>query len=104
MARTRRGFLDGYPTYDDSEGRGSPEEWQSAFNERMGLDEAARILGDDEPLAILGLQAGATADDIKKAWRREAMKWHPDRNGGSADCAEKFIRAQAAYVKLTGSR
>jgi len=96
MART--GFLDGYRTYNDSEGRGSPEEWCSAFNKRMGLGEASRILGNDEPLAVLGLQAGATEGEIKKAWRREAKKWHPDRKNGSA---EKFIRAQAAYVKLT---
>lgn len=97
-----RGFMDGYRTYDDSAGRGSPDEWRAAFNERMGLDEAARILGDHEPLAVLGLQAGATSDEIKRAWRKEAMKWHPDRNNGSDECAKKFIRAQAAYVRLTG--
>jgi len=97
-----RGFMDGYKTYDPADGYGGPDEWRAAFNERMGLDEAARILGNEEPLAVLGLQAGATAAEIKKAWRREAMKWHPDRNGGDGECAEKFIRAQAAYVRLTG--
>jgi len=97
-----RGFMDGYRTYDDSAGRGSRDEWRAAFNERMGLDEAAQILGNDEPLTVLGLQAGATENEIKKAWRKQAMRWHPDRNGGNAECAKKFILAQAAYVKLTG--
>lgn len=98
-----RRFMDGYKTYDPvAEGYGDQKQWRSAFKERMGLDDAARILGDDEPLAILGLRAGASGDDIKKAWRREAKKWHPDRNDGSEECAKKFIRAQAAYVKLTG--
>lgn len=97
-----RGFMDSYQTYDTSEGYGSPDEWCEAFNERMGLDEAARILGDDEPLAILGLLVGATSEDIRKAYRREAMRWHPDRNGGCKDCEAKYIRAQAAYIKLGG--
>lgn len=92
-----RCFLDGYRTYDDSKGRGSPDEWRAAFNQRMGLDEATRILGNDDPLAVLGLRAGATGDEIKKAWRREAVRWHPDHERG---CAEKFKRAKAAHVKL----
>lgn len=96
------GFMDGYRTYDDTTGQGSPDEWRSSFNERMGLDEAARIIGNDEPLAILGLQAGATMDEIKKAWRKEVKKWHPDLNGGCTDCKAKFIRAQAAYETLGG--
>lgn len=94
-----RAFMDGYKTYDESEGHGSPDEWRSAFGQRMGLDEASEILGNDNPWTVLGLRAGASAADIKKAWRREAMRWHPDRNGG---CTEtKFILAQAAYTKLT---
>ena len=97
-----RAFMDGYRTYNASDGHGSPDEWREAFSQRMGLDEATRILGDDKPLAVLGLRTGATRDDIKRAYRREAMKWHPDRNGGDPACAEKFIRAQAAYEKLGG--
>lgn len=96
-----RAFMDGYKTYDEAEGRGSPDEWRAAFGRRMGLDEAAGILGDDDPWNILGLQVGATATEIKKAWRMKAMRWHPDRNGGSDDCAKMFIRCQAAYIKLS---
>jgi len=96
----KRGFLDGYKTYDDSAGRGSPDEWREAFGRRMSLDEANEVLGDDSPWAILGIRPGATSAEIKKAWRREAKKWHPDRHGGSEGAAEKLKRAKAAHVKL----
>ena len=97
----KRGFLDGYRTYDDSAGRGSPDEWRGAFGRRMGLDEAEGILGSDSPWAVLGISPGASLEQVKKAWRRAAHKWHPDRNGGSEDAAKRFIRANAAYVKLS---
>lgn len=41
----KKGFLDGYRTYDTSDGHGSRAEWQRGFTERMGLDEARRALG-----------------------------------------------------------
>jgi len=100
--KPKHGFLDGYRTYDPAvEGYGSPDEWRSAFNRTMGLDEAESILGADDPLAVLGLQSGATAQQIRKAWKRAAFKWHPDRNHGNEDHAsEQFKRAKAAHVKL----
>ncbi len=100
-AKKKRSFLDGYKTYDDSEGRGSKSEWRKSFGNRMGLDEARIILGDDDPLSIFRLQMGASPDEIKKAWRREALRWHPDRNNGCEESAKRFMRAKAAYVKLT---
>jgi len=95
-----RGFLDGYKTYDDSGGRGSPDEWRAAFGKRMGIDEANEILGDDSPWAVLGISPGATGREIKRAWRRQAHRWHPDRNGGDAAAEGRFKKAQAAWVKL----
>jgi len=95
-----RGFLDGYRTYDDSKGRGSPDEWRAAFGKRMGIDEANEILGDDSPWAVLGIRPGATGREIKRAWRRQAHRWHPDRNGGCESAAERFKKAKAAYVRL----
>jgi hypothetical protein len=41
----KKGFLDGYKTYDDHAGHGNSSEWQKAFAERMGLDEARQALG-----------------------------------------------------------
>ncbi len=48
----------------------------------------------------LGVERGATDDEIKQAYRRLAMKWHPDRNGGSADAEAKFKEVTEAYDVL----
>lgn len=101
--KAKRGFLDGYKTYDDSAGNGSPDEWRGAFGRRMGLGEAEAVLGSDSPWAVLGISPGASLEEVKKAWRRAAHRWHPDRNGGSEDAVKMFKRANAAYIKL-GSR
>lgn len=53
-----------------------------------------------DPYAILGISPGASAAEIKKAYRREAMKWHPDRNDSSAEAQERFQQAAMAYKIL----
>jgi molecular chaperone DnaJ len=49
---------------------------------------------------ILGLERGADADAIKKAYRALALQYHPDRNGGATDAEEKFREATQAYEVL----
>jgi len=49
----------------------------------------------------LELDRTATPDAIKSNYRRLAMKWHPDRNGGSAEAEEKFKRISEAYSVLS---
>lgn len=49
---------------------------------------------------VLGLRQGASDDEIKKAYRRKAMEFHPDRNQ-SLDAQEIFIRITEAYEYLT---
>lgn len=49
---------------------------------------------------ILGVQKTATADEIKKAYRNLAFKYHPDRNPGDAAAEEKFKQISAAYDVL----
>ena len=48
----------------------------------------------------LGVPKTATADEIKKAYRDAAFKYHPDRNQGNAAAEEKFKKISAAYSVL----
>ena len=50
---------------------------------------------------ILGVERGADGKDIKKAYRRLAMKYHPDRNPDDASAEEKFKEATEAYDVLS---
>lgn len=49
---------------------------------------------------ILGVSKNATTDEIKKAYRNLAFKYHPDRNPGNAVAEEKFKQISAAYDVL----
>ena len=50
---------------------------------------------------VLGVNKGATADEIKKAYRKNAMKYHPDRNPGDKEAEEKFKELGEAYEVLS---
>ncbi len=50
---------------------------------------------------VLGVSRDASERDIKKAYKRLAMKFHPDRNQGDAQAAEKFKEVKEAYEILT---
>ena len=49
---------------------------------------------------VLGVQKSATEDEIKKAYRKIAIKYHPDRNPGDKEAEEKFKEAAEAYNVL----
>src|SRR5436853_1943747 len=49
---------------------------------------------------VLGLNRDASEEDIKKAYRRLAMKWHPDRNPDNPKAEESFKEAKEAYEVL----
>ncbi len=49
---------------------------------------------------VLGVDKNASEDDIKKAYRRIAIKYHPDRNPGNKEAEEKFKEAAEAYDVL----
>lgn len=104
MSDMKKGFLDGYKTYNTNEGMGNTAQWKSAFKQRMTKDDAKIILGKqtDSPRAILGVSETATKEDIKKAFRALIMKWHPDKNPDQEDLAKSMSqKILAAYTLLT---
>ena len=53
-----------------------------------------------DPYQILGIESNASQEEIKQAYRRLAMKWHPDRNQNSNAAKEHFHQAAEAYKIL----
>ena len=49
---------------------------------------------------VLGVGRTATDEEIKTAYRKLAMRWHPDRNSGSSEAEEKFKSLTEAYDVL----
>jgi len=52
---------------------------------------------------ILGVDRNATQDEIKKAYRKIAIKYHPDKNPGDKSSEEKFKEAAEAYEVLSNT-
>ena len=52
---------------------------------------------------MLGVAKDASADDIKKAYRKKAIEFHPDKNPGDKEAEEKFKEAAEAYEVLSDS-
>jgi curved DNA-binding protein CbpA len=55
---------------------------------------------DKDYYRIMGLHPEATEDEIRRAYRRLALEWHPDRRQGDAKATEKFKEISEAYAVL----
>lgn len=97
----KKGFLDGYPTYDTSKGFGNKNKWRAAFRARMTGEEAELIIKQTKssPYIILGVPPTATQEQIRSAYKKLILKWHPDRNK-SPEAEEMTKKIIAAYTIL----
>ena len=50
---------------------------------------------------VLGVDRSASSEELKKAYRKVAMKYHPDRNPGDEEAEEKFKEASEAFEVLS---
>ncbi len=53
------------------------------------------------PYEVLGVETDADAAEIKKAYRKAAMRWHPDKNPDDPAASDKFKEVSAAYQLLS---
>ena len=54
----------------------------------------------EDPYKVLGLSPGASDEEVKKAYRKLAMQYHPDRNPGDEVAARKMQEINAAYEQI----
>lgn len=56
--------------------------------------------GSQEDFQILGIRPGSDMDAVKAAYRKEALRWHPDQNQDDPLASDKFIKVTEAYENL----
>ena len=66
------------------------------FMERITRDLAARKAA----CQVLGVSEGAGKEDLKKAYRKASMKYHPDHKQDDAEAARRFVLVKCAYELL----
>jgi DnaJ-class molecular chaperone len=97
--KAKKGFMDGYRTYDTSAGFGNAQEWSDSFYQRIGYENALQVVGENDPYIILDIPKDSLWGDIVTAYRRMAKKWHPDRNK-EENAVEMMKKINAAFEIL----
>ena len=60
-------------------------------------------MAKEDYYSILGVKEDASAAEIKKAYRKLAVKFHPDKNPGDKKAEERFKKISEAYYALLGT-
>lgn len=74
------------------------DDWE--FMERIDRDLEARRIA----YKVLGVEETANKEEIKKAYRRTAIKFHPDKNLNDKEANRKFVLAKCAYELLARNK
>jgi preprotein translocase subunit Sec63 len=74
------------------------DDWE--FMERIDRDLEARRIA----CKVLGVEETANKEEIKKAYRRTAIKFHPDKNLNDQEANRKFVLAKCAYELLAENK
>lgn len=87
-----------YAPYGTYKGEpGNPSQWREAFREAFTGTTAAEALGKDTPQEVLGLALGASKEEVQEAFRKMALRHHPDKGGDPV----MFRKVYAAYYQVT---
>jgi molecular chaperone DnaJ len=70
------------------------------MSEKRQKNKGTGIMAKEDYYALLGIEKNASDEDIKKAYRKLAIKYHPDKNPGDKSAEEKFREATEAYEIL----
>lgn len=73
----------------------------SLFFYLVNLVMSEGVVKSFDPYSILGIEQGAALNEIKKAYRRLSLKYHPDKNIGNKVAEEMFMKIAKAYEALT---
>jgi molecular chaperone DnaJ len=60
-------------------------------------------MSSDDHYAVLGVERTASSEDIKRAYRRLALEYHPDRHPDDPEAQERFLKINAAYDVLSNA-